>query len=89
MYERSKLIQDLKTSVCEVTFNKVNGDRRVMRCTLDPKHLPITQEQFNHLNEQQQRAENLDIIACWDIQAAGWRSFRVDSVLYVQEIDAY
>ena len=89
MYERSKLIQDLKTSVCEVTFNKVNGDRRVMRCTLDPKHLPVTLEQFNHLNEQQQRPENLDIIACWDVQAGGWRSFRVDSVVYVQEIDAY
>ena len=50
MYEREKLISDLKQAVCEVTFTKVNGERRVMRCTLDPKVLPLmTYEQFNNL----------------------------------------
>jgi hypothetical protein len=90
MYEREKLISDLKQAVCEVTFTKVNGERRVMRCTLDPKVFPLmTYEQFNHLEEQQKRPENLSVIAVWDIGVNGWRSFRVDSVQYVQQIDAY
>jgi len=90
MYERDKLIADLKQSVAEVTFTKVNGEQRIMRCTLDPRHLPpMTNHQSDHLEEQHTRAENKEVIACWDVQAHGWRSFRVDSVKYVQEVDAY
>ena len=90
LYNRETLLDDLKHSVAEVTFTKVNGERRIMRCTLDPRHLPqMTNEQTNHLNEQHKRAENQDVIACWDLQANGWRSFRVDSVQYVQQIDGY
>ena len=90
MYDREKLIDDLKQSVVEVTFTKVNGDRRVMRCTLDPKHLPpITNQQLEHIDEQHKREENKEVIAVWDVQANGWRSFRVDSIQYVQEVDAY
>lgn len=90
MYERDKLIADLKQSVVEVTFTKVNGERRIMRCTLDLKHLPpMTNEQYDHLDRQQKREENKEVIAVWDVQANGWRSFRVESVQYVQEVDAY
>lgn len=90
MYERDKLITDLKQSVAEVTFIKVNGERRVMRCTLDPRNLPqMTNEQFSRLEEQHKREENKEVIAVWDVQANGWRSFRVDSVQYVQEVAAY
>lgn len=90
LYERDKLISDLKQSVVEVTFTKVNGDQRVMRCTLDPRNLPpMTGDQIDHIYEQHKRAENLDIIACWDVQANGWRSFRVDSVKYIQEVNSY
>jgi hypothetical protein len=90
IYERDKLIADLKQSVVEVTFTKVNGERRIMRCTLDLKLLPpMTNEQYNHLDSQQKREENKEVIAVWDVQANGWRSFRVDSVQYVQEVAAY
>jgi WYL_2, Sm-like SH3 beta-barrel fold len=90
IYDREKLIADLKQSVVEVTFTKVNGERRIMRCTLDIKQLPpMTNEQYNHLDGQQKREENKEIIAVWDVQANGWRSFRVDSVQYVQEVAAY
>lgn len=90
IYERDKLIADLKQSVVEVTFTKVNGERRIMRCTLDLKHLPqMTNDQYDHLDSQQKREENKEVIAVWDVQANGWRSFRVDSVQYVQEVAAY
>jgi hypothetical protein len=85
-YERNILITDLKNHVMEVTFTNLNGERRLMRCTLDQRIVP---HDDRHLDEQHKRLENLDVIACWDVQAHGWRSFRVDSVEYVQEIDGY
>lgn len=90
IYERDRLIADLKQAVLEVTFTKVNGDRRIMRCSLDPRFFPsMTGEQIDHVYEEHKRPENLDVIACWDVQANGWRSFRVDSVEYVQSVDGY
>jgi hypothetical protein len=90
LYDRATLMEDLRHSVAEVTFTKVNGERRIMRCTLDPRYLPkMTTEQTDHLEEQHKRVENQEVIACWDLQANGWRSFRVDSVQYVQQIDGY
>lgn len=89
-YQRQPILNDLKQAVCEVTFTKVNGERRIMRCTLDPRYMPpMTIDQTKHLDEQHSKPENKEVVACWDVQAGGWRSFRVDSVEYMQEIDGY
>jgi hypothetical protein len=87
-FDRQSLINDLKVSTAEVTFIKVNGETRKMHCTLDPRYIqaPIDPE---HLDEQHARPENLDVVVVWDLQKGAWRSFRVDSVQYVQEIDGY
>jgi hypothetical protein len=88
IFERDALLRDLRSHVIEVTFNKVDGSTRVMRCTLDPIHLPTSYKE--DMNEETKfHQKNTDIIACWDIQKGGWRSFRIDSVLYVQIIDNY
>ena len=87
-YEREKLIQDLKNAVCEVTFTKVNGEQRVMRCTLDNKHIPQPVD-YHYIDEQHAKKENLDVVAVWDLHVNGWRSFRVANVSYIQQIDAY
>ena len=87
-YDRDKIIADLKDHVMEVAFNKVNGERRLMRCTLDSRVIPQNVD-YNHLDEQHSRKENKNVIACWDVQANGWRSFRIDSVEYIQEVDGY
>lgn len=87
-YDRQNLINDLKQSVAEITFTKVNGVSRTMRCSLDPRYVPGAIDPA-HLDEQHAKRENKDIIAVWDLHNNGWRSFRVDSVTYVQEIDGY
>jgi hypothetical protein len=38
--ERSELETLLKQQVMEVTFTKINGDKRIMECTLMPATLP-------------------------------------------------
>lgn len=87
-FERQSIINDLKVCVAEVSFKKVNGDHRKMHCTLDPRYIPAPVDS-QHLDEQHARPENLDVVVVWDLQKNGWRSFRVDSVEYVQEIDGY
>jgi len=37
---RDEILKDLRNYVIEVHFDKVNGDHRVMRCTLRPDLLP-------------------------------------------------
>ena len=87
-YKRENIIADLKSHVMEVSFTKVNGDSRIMRCTLDQRIIPQPVD-YKHLEEQHSKPENKEIVACWDVQANGWRSFRVDSVKYIQEVDGY
>lgn len=86
MYNRDDVLRDLRQHIVEVTFTKVNGDQRVMRCTLQPNYLPKT-----YLEEKEKETsfhnENPNVIAAWDLQNGGWRSFRIDSVEYLQIID--
>tara|TARA_B100000768_G_scaffold178994_1_gene195785 strand:- start:429 stop:713 length:285 start_codon:yes stop_codon:yes gene_type:complete len=85
--ERKDLELLLKENVMQVTFNKINGDKRVMECTLMPSALPpakkdeaITQEKVRKINEE--------ILVVWDTTASGFRSFRMENVVEVKEIEA-
>jgi len=75
----------LKERILEVTFTKKDGTERVMKCTLRPDLLPAQTD----LEEQvQSRKSNSDVLAVWDLEAKGWRSFRHDSIMmftYVEE----
>ena len=86
---RDEILKDLRSYVIEVHFDKVNGEHRVMRCTLRPDLLPPSYRE--DVNEQKQETEfhqtNPDVIAAWDVQKGGWRSFRVDNVRYVQNVN--
>jgi len=87
-YERDKLLEDLKMNVLSVFFTKVNGEKREMRCTLMPMYLPPNYVP-EHLDEEHKKPGHENVIACWDVLNAGWRSFRIDNVEYVQVLDAY
>tara|TARA_B110000285_G_scaffold220478_1_gene272268 strand:+ start:377 stop:709 length:333 start_codon:yes stop_codon:yes gene_type:complete len=67
----------LKTNMCEVTFTKVNGEKRIMTCSLQ-KHVLEGAGFTSTLDPTS--TPNMNAIACYDIKANGWRSFRVDSV---------
>ena len=64
----------LKTNVIEVTFTKANGDKRVLKCTLQEEYLP-------EYNGDSTRKKNENVISVWDIESKDWRSFRFDSVI--------
>ena len=84
MLNRQQVIQDLKTKTLEVTFTKVNGDRRVMTCTLQEQYLPVLDTDGSKNYEP-----NTDSTACsvWDIKAKGWRSFRWNNIQEIAVVD--
>ena len=65
----------LREGVVRIAFTKVNGDERVMNCTLHSDHLPPQTDIVEHTTKQ-----NANVLAVWDIDSKGWRSFRIDSV---------
>ena len=82
MIERSELIEILSASVAEVTFTKINGEERVMPCTLQ-EHL-IPRKESNDSNGKKAKETNLTV---WCTDKNEWRSFRVSSVTRVSVID--
>jgi hypothetical protein len=73
------MMEMLQTSQCRVIFTKLNGEERDMLCTLKddviPKATkdPITQKKVRDLNEE--------VLAVWDVNKEGWRSFRISNVV--------
>ncbi|MFZ9878419.1 MAG: SH3 beta-barrel fold-containing protein [Chitinophagaceae bacterium] len=67
----------------KVNFTKTDGTVREMICTL--------QESFTIPYEKKtdkQKPENNDILAVWDVEKHAWRSFRVDSIISADVVEA-
>lgn len=79
LVERNALLEQLKANVLEVTFTKLNGDRRVMTCTLIADRLPPAKQE-DPMSQKKIRELNEAVVSVWDINANGWRSFRLDRV---------
>ena len=75
---REELIDDLNKGFVKVTFTKKDGTERVMNCTLKSEYLP--EDYKSDVAPDAKKKVNRNILAVWDIDVSGWRSFRVDSV---------
>lgn len=84
---RDEMMAQLKENVCVVEFEKVNGDKRVMTCTLQESVLPPAKKD-DPITQKKVREVNQEVVSVWDTNAEGWRSFRVANVLIfkVEEI---
>lgn len=82
-FTRDELSTMLRNAKMAVKFQKVNGDERLMNCTLMQDLLPPTETlDFDADNEvKTKRAQSLETLRVWDIDISEWRSFRIDSVL--------
>ena len=83
-FEKDKIIEQLLNNEMVITFNKVNGDERVMTCTLKPELLPA---QKVTENKKEPSAKQLENIGVYDLNANAWRSFKVANVTNVQVAD--
>ena len=73
---RETLIKNLQQNAMRIIFTKVNGDERIMDCTLQEHIIPETSES--------NRKENEEVLPVFDINKGEWRSFRLDSVTNVE-----
>jgi hypothetical protein len=73
--KRSKMIEMLRDRICVVKFTKVDGEIREMACTLNDERIP---DDMKPKNTTTSYSEN--VIKVFDVNKAGWRSFKVDSV---------
>ena len=78
--QKSDIVSTLKTSICDVKFTKVNGEERLMRCTLKKDMLP------EYIDMNDDKKVNESVVPVWDLDKKGWRSFRVDSVINIQTV---
>ena len=69
----------LKIDVATVTFTKKDGTERIMKCTLHPEQLPSV----SMTEGKKERKVNNDVLAVYDVEAQGWRSFTIKSITKV------
>ena len=78
MMNRYELKETLENGVATVTFEKVDGTLREMRCTLRSDMMPV--QLLREEGDASKRTTPDTVLAVWDLDQGGWRSFRMDSV---------
>ena len=78
MMNRDEMLNKLHENVCKVTFTKVNGENRVMNCTL--KKEVLKESLGESYTEDTNSRDTADVVTVLDTDKNAWRRFRVDSV---------
>lgn len=81
-WQNNYLKEALHKSIVQVIFVKKDGTERKMLCTLKSDLLPA---QTDIEEAVQKKTPNPDVLAVWDVEAQGWRSFRYDSIIGFSE----
>jgi len=84
--DRNILLEALKNHECTVTFTKINGETRVMPCTLKEDVVPKPPADVA-TKSNVKRHENLGVVSVWCTDKKEWRSFRLDNVIDLEIIN--
>lgn len=77
-WQNEYLKNALHEGIVEVVFIKKDGTERKLKCTLKADLLPA---QTDLEEAVQKKTPNPAVLAVWDLENEGWRSFRYDSVI--------
>lgn len=81
--QRREQIQSLLAeNICAVTFVKVNGEQRIMPCTLRSDLLPRVEKAM--AVEKPANPENMSV---WCVDQQAWRSFRLANVQTIRVLE--
>jgi hypothetical protein len=75
---------ELKTAlhcgICEIDFIKVDGSRRLMKCT---NNIPIIDrhEVVREKTTARTRPANENLLVVFDLEKNDWRSIRIDTII--------
>jgi hypothetical protein len=78
----------LEQNVMVVDFTKLNGDKRVMTCTLREDIKPPATK-TDTMSQKKVREISDVVVSVWDVNAKGWRSFRYDRINSVDIVEEY
>jgi hypothetical protein len=78
----------LDQNVVVVDFTKLNGDKRVMTCTLREDMKPPATK-TDTMSQKKVREISDAVVSVWDVNAKGWRSFRYDRVNSIDVVEEY
>ena len=85
---RNDLEKLLEQNVLVVDFTKLDGDKRIMTCTLREDIKPAATKK-DPMSQKAVRKVSDAVVSVWDVNAKGWRSFRYDRVNAVDIVDEY
>lgn len=76
----------INAGIAVVTFNKKNGEKRVMKCTLNKS---LLREMANNgessytdpTESASYDAESLGMVRVWDLENDGWRTITAESAV--------
>jgi len=86
LYDYDAIVDQLRSNVLEVSFVKVDGDARVMPCTLLTEYMPEASE--TKVQQVDDYSVNKSVVRAFAIDKQAWRSFRVENVTGVRVVDA-
>ena len=81
----SEVLEMLRESICEVTFKKVDGELRVMPCTLKSDVLPA-KPVLSESETVKTRVKAPGVISVWSLDRKEWRSFRLANIVSVVKL---
>jgi len=82
------LKMQLEQNVIVVDFTKLNGDKRIMTCTLrEDMEPPATKT--DTMSQKKVREISDAVVSVYDVNAKGWRSFRYDRINKVDIVEEY
>lgn len=69
-----------------ITFTKVDGSERVMKCSLHPAFLPplVETEEDPNAPPKKERKVNPNVVAVFDIEKQDWRSIKYETIKNIQ-----
>src|SRR5210317_219473 len=85
---RTDLQNLLTQNVLVVDFTKLNGDKRVMTCTLREDMKPRATKD-DTMSQKKVRELSDAVVSVWDVNAKGWRSFRYNRINNVDIVEEY
>jgi hypothetical protein len=78
MWTKESISEQLRQGILDIQFVKKDGSLREMRCTLNEKYIPAA-------TTESTKKENPDVLAVWDIDSNGWRSFIIKQLVWIGE----
>ena len=82
---RDEILTMLNEGPCMVSFNKVTGERRDMRCTLKKDLIPSPKDTETNeaFNSKKVRDINPNVVVAYDLAKNDWRSFRIENLINI------